>query len=146
MWTSVASRKHTLHKIFPFGNDATEVMLYGSVELGMRSGSTVEMDWAGRAQLVKESDGEYRMSFYQVFLVSRLCTGYLFWVFGLTPLGYWGYDPEEVDYDIRLGHERGGFIWQEADIVMIALDGWNYLERNSNTQAPTSSAASMQCQ
>lgn len=72
MWTSVASRKHTLHKIFPFGNDSTEVMLYGSVELGMRSGSTVEIDWAGRAQLVKESDGEYRMSFYQVFLVSWL--------------------------------------------------------------------------
>ncbi|KAF7552340.1 hypothetical protein G7Z17_g4376 [Cylindrodendrum hubeiense] len=68
MWTSVASRKHTLHKIFPFGNDATEVMLYGSVDLGMRTGSTVEVDWAGRAQLVKESDGEYRMSFYQVFL------------------------------------------------------------------------------
>ncbi|KAK7421260.1 hypothetical protein QQZ08_010037 [Neonectria magnoliae] len=69
MWTSVASRKHTLHKVFPFGNDATEVMIYGSVELGMRSGSTVDVDWAGRAQLTKDaSDGEYKMSFYQVYL------------------------------------------------------------------------------
>lgn len=134
MWTSVASRKHTLHKIFPFGNDATEVMLYGSVELGMRSGSTVEIDWAGRAQLVKESDGEYRMSFYQVFLVSLLCTECLFWDFGLTSLGYWSHGPEEVDYDIRLAHEKGGFIWQETDIVMIASDGWNYLEINSYRQ------------
>ncbi|KPM37663.1 hypothetical protein AK830_g8904 [Neonectria ditissima] len=69
MWSTVASRKHTIHKIFPFGNDATEVMIYGSVELGLRSGSTVYSEWAARAQLTKdEADGEWKMSFYQVYM------------------------------------------------------------------------------
>lgn len=68
MWTLVESRKHTLHKLFPFGDRATEVMLYGSVDLGLRSGSNVTVDWAARAQLTEE-DGQWRMSYYQVYLV-----------------------------------------------------------------------------
>lgn len=71
MWDSVVSRKHTVPKVFPFGNDASEVMLYGKVELGLRSGESKSIDWAARAQLVEsEVDGKLRMSFYQVYLVS----------------------------------------------------------------------------
>jgi hypothetical protein len=82
MWTLVESRKHTLHKIFPFGDNATEVMIYGVVDLGLRSGSTASVDWAGRAQLTQdERDGQWRMSYYQVYLVSRphsYCGGYVY--------------------------------------------------------------------
>jgi hypothetical protein len=31
MWTVVASRLHSPVKIFPFGSDSNEVMLYGTV-------------------------------------------------------------------------------------------------------------------
>lgn len=47
-------------------------MLYGSVALGLKNGIDAEVDWAARAQVVKSSsDGKWRMSFYQVYLVSK---------------------------------------------------------------------------
>lgn len=70
MWDAVESRKHTLHKIFPFGTDSTEVMLYGNVSLALKNGSNADMEWAGRAKLHKdEASGQYKMSYYQVYLV-----------------------------------------------------------------------------
>jgi hypothetical protein len=53
-------------KIFPFGENALEVMIYGTVEY---DGGGKEVDWAARARLVME-EGGLRMSFYQVYLVS----------------------------------------------------------------------------
>jgi hypothetical protein len=48
-------------------------MLYGSVALGLKNGVEAEVEWAARAQVVKSSsDGKWRMSFYQVYLVSKL--------------------------------------------------------------------------
>lgn len=72
MWTAVESRKHTVPKIFPFGNNADEFMLYGTVDLGLKNGGSASLEWAGRAKIVKSSgDGKWRMKFYQVYLVSR---------------------------------------------------------------------------
>lgn len=72
MWAAVDSRKHTVPKIFPFGSDANEFMLYGTVDLGLKNGGSASLEWAGRAQIAKSAeDGKWRMKFYQVYLVSE---------------------------------------------------------------------------
>jgi hypothetical protein len=70
MWDAVASRKHTLQKVYPFGSGSDEVMLYGSVALELKNGGSADIEWAGRAELDKSADGKYRLKFYQVYLVS----------------------------------------------------------------------------
>jgi hypothetical protein len=69
MWEKVASRKHKATKIFPFGPNSDEVMLYGTVQYGLKAGGESGLEWAARAHLVKE-DGRVKMDFYQVYLVS----------------------------------------------------------------------------
>lgn len=68
MWSAVASRKHTVHQVFPFGNDATEVMMYGIVDLGLKAGGNMLSEWAAHAKLDFSGD-KGRLSFYQVYLV-----------------------------------------------------------------------------
>ena len=70
MWEKVSSRSHNPIKIFPFGSYSDEVMLYGTVKYGLKSGGESEVDWAARAHLVKV-DGKVKMDYYQVYLVSR---------------------------------------------------------------------------
>jgi hypothetical protein len=78
MWEKVKSRKHTPTKIFPFGVDADEVMIYGTVEYVMKEGDrTVNVDWAARACLVLEGE-VVKMGFYQVYLVCDVLLLY-FW-------------------------------------------------------------------
>ena len=69
MWSKVSSRKHNPIKVFPFGPGSDEVMLYGTVEYGFKAGGSGALPWAARAHMVKEG-GDYKMSFYQVYLVS----------------------------------------------------------------------------
>lgn len=69
MWEKVASRKHKPVKVFPFGRNSDEVMLYGTVDYGKKDGGSSTVDWAARAHLVKQ-DGDFKMDFYQVYLVS----------------------------------------------------------------------------
>ena len=71
MWEKVESRAHAPLKIFPFGPDASEVMLYGSVRYGLKAGGESCKDWAARAHLVKDGHGKVMMDFYQVYLVRR---------------------------------------------------------------------------
>ncbi|KAF3047900.1 hypothetical protein E8E11_000166 [Didymella keratinophila] len=67
MWEKVASRKHKAIKIFPFGPDSNECMLYGTVQYGLKAGGESGVDWAARAHLVKDG-GKVKMDFYQVYL------------------------------------------------------------------------------
>ncbi|KAF5675176.1 fungal specific transcription factor factor [Fusarium heterosporum] len=76
MWDAVASRKHTLHKVYPFGSGSNEVMLYGSVALQLKNGGSAEIDWAGRAELVESQDGKYRLKDYQVYLDTGAAAAY----------------------------------------------------------------------
>lgn len=69
MWEKVASRKHKAVKIFPFGPNSDECMLYGTVQYGLKAGGESGVDWAARAHLVKDG-GKVKMDFYQVYLVS----------------------------------------------------------------------------
>ena len=68
MWEHVASRSHKPLKIFPFGPNADEVMLYGTVLYGLKNGKSNEITWAARAHLVKDG-GDLKMDLYQVYLV-----------------------------------------------------------------------------
>ncbi|EXJ77333.1 hypothetical protein A1O3_09559 [Capronia epimyces CBS 606.96] len=68
LWSGpVQTRHHKLDKIFPFGQGSREVMLYGTVDYGLKNGKAVSIDWAGKAVLV-DVDGELKMAFYQVYL------------------------------------------------------------------------------
>jgi hypothetical protein len=43
MWTTIASRLHTPHKIFPFGSGSNEVMLYGNVVYTLKDGRKADV-------------------------------------------------------------------------------------------------------
>lgn len=75
MWDAVSARKHTLDKVFTFGN-ADEVMLNGTVALELKNGSKAEIEWAGRMELEKGGDGKYRLKFYQVYLDTGAAAAY----------------------------------------------------------------------
>ena len=84
MWEKVSSRLHRPVQIFPFGPNADEVMLHGTVKYTFKAGGEAGLEWAARAHLVKvDGTGRVRMDFYQVYLVS---TPVLSFVLGL---GFW---------------------------------------------------------
>lgn len=70
MWEHVKSREHTVHKVFPFGSSSREFMLYGTVKFSFKNDQRGQVDWAARAVL-SNGNGAWRMSFYQVYLVSH---------------------------------------------------------------------------
>jgi hypothetical protein len=46
-------------------------MIYGTVEYVLKDGKKASVEWAARAQMArKEGNGEWKMGFYQVYLVS----------------------------------------------------------------------------
>jgi hypothetical protein len=92
MWTAVSARQHTAFKIFPFGADSAELMLYGTVAYTLKDDRKAVVDWAGRAELVREG-ADWKFAMYQVYLVS-LRENYLVnlgeeWLITCFGLGYW---------------------------------------------------------
>ncbi|PSN67940.1 hypothetical protein BS50DRAFT_572921 [Corynespora cassiicola Philippines] len=67
LWEKVASRAHRPLKIFPYGPNANEVMLHGTVKYELKAGGENVVEWAAYAHLVK-IDGIVKMDFYQVYL------------------------------------------------------------------------------
>lgn len=68
MWEKVSSRLHSPLKIFPAGaKGADEVMLYGTVAYTFKDGKEGAVDWAARANLVKDGE-KVKMRYYQVYL------------------------------------------------------------------------------
>lgn len=70
MWEKVAKRRHDPVKVYPFGPNADECMLYGIVAYELKAGGSFTVDWAARALLTKE-DGIVKLADYQVYLVLR---------------------------------------------------------------------------
>jgi len=69
MWAAVASRLHTPLKIFPFGSDSNEFMLYGTVAYTFKDGGKANVEWAARANITQSSlQGPWKLGFYQVYL------------------------------------------------------------------------------
>lgn len=71
MWAAVKSRSHNPIKVFPFGANSKELMLYGTVEYVFKDESKEKAtkDWAGRAKLRKDGDHGWKLEEYQVYLV-----------------------------------------------------------------------------
>jgi hypothetical protein len=85
LWEKVQSRKHAPVKIFPFGDGADEVMIYGNVAYVMKEGGEeIAVDWAARANLVMDS-GVVKMAFYQVYLVSFVLSSWIIRLFVSWP-------------------------------------------------------------
>ena len=73
MWSAVKARSHNPIKVFPFGADSEEVMLYGTADFVFKDESKgkASKEWAARAKLRKVSDEEWKLEEYQVYLVRR---------------------------------------------------------------------------
>lgn len=70
MWNAVSKRSHYPSKVFPFGPDGDEVMIYGKVHYTFKDGKEVKgVEWAARGTLVK-SEGRAIWAQYQVYLVN----------------------------------------------------------------------------
>ena len=68
LWTGpIQRRKHHVDKIYPFGDK--EVMLYGSVDYGLKNGKELTVQWAARA-VFEDYEEKLRYRLYQVYVVS----------------------------------------------------------------------------
>ena len=70
MWEKVAKRSHKPIQIYAFGAGADDVMLHGTVDYVLKDDRATSTSWGAKAHFTKE-DGELKMDFYQVFLVSK---------------------------------------------------------------------------
>jgi len=77
MCLAISTRSHHPIKIFSFGapsDSEAEIMIYGTVEYGVKAEGDDGKDWAARALLVPgekggdESLGGWRLRFYRVYL------------------------------------------------------------------------------
>jgi hypothetical protein len=69
MWNGVPKRIHRPSKIFPFGDNASEVVIIGSVEYWMDDGSYVKKDMAAHAKYQRNpKTSGIEMSSLQVWL------------------------------------------------------------------------------
>lgn len=71
MWEKVAKRSHKPVQIYAFGPGSDDVMLHGTVDYVLKDDKKASSSWGARAHFAKE-DGELKMNFYQVFLVSAM--------------------------------------------------------------------------
>jgi hypothetical protein len=71
MWNGVPKRIHRPLKIYPFGDNAQEVAIMGTVEYWPDDGSYVKKDMAARARYQKNPQtGVVEMSSLQVWLTT----------------------------------------------------------------------------
>jgi hypothetical protein len=105
-WTHISTRRHSIRQVFPFGHEAADFMLHGTVAYVFRDGRpATEVDWAARARLVRREETEmemetgWKLASYQVYLVR------FFLVFGcLRTFCIWMWDGG-----------RGALLWADDD-------------------------------
>ncbi|KAK7189132.1 fungal specific transcription factor [Paraphaeosphaeria sporulosa] len=69
MWDGVPRRLHRPRKVFPFGDNADEVVIIGTVEYWPEDGPYKKQDMAARAKYRKDSNtGEVKIVRLQVWL------------------------------------------------------------------------------
>jgi hypothetical protein len=67
MWNEVSARQHQPLMVFPFGSNAREVMLYGTVSYQMKDSRRSSIEWSARAVFTVVEEA-VRLQFYQVWL------------------------------------------------------------------------------
>lgn len=71
MWPGVEKRVHRLKKIYPFGDNADEVVVVGTVEYWTEDGSYIKKDMAARAKYQRNPKSSVvEMSTLQVWLTA----------------------------------------------------------------------------
>lgn len=69
MWEKVAKRSHKPKQLYAFGSGSDDIMLFGDVDYVLKDGKGTNVEWAARAHF-STAEGELKMDFYQVYLVS----------------------------------------------------------------------------
>ncbi|KAF2764717.1 hypothetical protein EJ03DRAFT_331615 [Teratosphaeria nubilosa] len=67
MWEKVARRSHKPVRIYAFGPESDDTMLYGTVDYELKDGRKASVPWSARSHFTYE-DGELKQDFYQVYL------------------------------------------------------------------------------
>jgi len=71
-WEKVALRKHVVKGVFPSLTSPDELMLYGTVDYGMKDGSSKEgVEWAARMVFADPTVEAPKLKFYQVYITQR---------------------------------------------------------------------------
>lgn len=70
-WAHIASRKHNIIRVFAgdISNPSHDIMLQATLELGLKNGKTIELEFAARAEVV-EWEGATKL---QSFVVWTVC-------------------------------------------------------------------------
>jgi len=66
MWSVIATRHHRPMGVYVLDAEAREVMVYGDLDLGLKNGERVYIQWSGR--IVFGPGPDLKMSFYQVYM------------------------------------------------------------------------------
>ncbi len=75
-WEGITSRRHIMENVYLLGklsddDERAEFMVYGTVDYGVKDGGKGTADWGARLVLNKQGK-EWKMSFYQVYIVSGI--------------------------------------------------------------------------
>ena len=68
IWANIPNRDHRAIRVFPFGNDGDELMVYGTVDYKHHDEHEKGTEWAARVKLAKEG-GQIKIALYHIFLV-----------------------------------------------------------------------------
>ncbi|KIW06278.1 uncharacterized protein PV09_02749 [Verruconis gallopava] len=68
LWEKVNTRSHRPLKVFPFGANSDEVMIYGTVEYGFKDGRNGGLEWAAKGKLGVDETGKVVWRDYQVYM------------------------------------------------------------------------------
>lgn len=82
-WKSIASRKHSVSKVFVCKSDASDLLFIAHVAMGLRNGKEVEGEFCGRLTIAGAQGPNPRLTLYQVWGVC--CLPHL----GPTGIGKW---------------------------------------------------------
>ncbi|KAH8784987.1 hypothetical protein F5883DRAFT_707940 [Diaporthe sp. PMI_573] len=66
-WKSIASRKHSVSKVFVCKSDASDLLFIAHVAMGLRNGKEVEGEFCGRLTIAGAQGPNPRLTLYQVW-------------------------------------------------------------------------------
>jgi hypothetical protein len=65
----IASRQHTIKRVFVADSPATDAMAIGHLAIQLKDGSSVEADFIARFVMRAEGDGKEKLEFVQIWSV-----------------------------------------------------------------------------
>jgi len=65
----VAKRSHSVLRVYAHDADCSDIMLLGSVDMGLANGRSVEMEFAARMVIARDAASSSKLELYQVWAV-----------------------------------------------------------------------------